>query len=345
MSLPTVNMIRRPVQLGNGDIRYEVTTQVVDAGDLPFVELFVASIDDPEAEKSDVLARIVTPYELRLDQGQVFVKVDSSTLRIISGDPFVAVSNVVQLTELARDRTTAIQRGAVTYLTSTVTLMYTSVTAAIAAYKTLLARLSQLVDDWRSFQSSFATNPSTSYTLPQSSIGVEDELTAAYAATKRARQDAETARDAARDARDACEEEGAVDRAKYDLVVADVAFLESARQRVTATVETATTGLILTGGTTLTAPGTYQITYSPNNQTKTFALDGGDPTSYETLLVRKRAQAEQLRTAIAAHDAECGVLERALRDAQAAVDSARATETRALASLQAVCPTFDPDTV
>lgn len=339
--LPTVNMIRRVLQLGTGDVRYEVTVQVTNEGDLPFKELFVASVLDTDAEKRDVLARVVTPFELREETDAIYVKTDASNLKYISGDPFVAVSDVVSLTQLPRDRTSAIQRGATKYLTTTVTVLYDSVTAAEAAYRTLLARLSQLVNDYRKFRTSFVTNPSQDYTLPQTSVSVEDELIAAYRAAKLARVNAEKVRDGLQKQKDACAQADAANNAVFAMLTSDLAFLRAAKAAVAALVESGT--LVLTGGTTLNAPGTYTIT--PSNTTKAFVVDGGNPQSYEALLNAKQAQWTALHDTIAAHDATCGAITRQLRDAQIAVDAARTNENNALAAVLAVCPTFDASTV
>lgn len=345
MSLPKINMTRRVFQLGNGDVRYEVTTHVVDRGDLPFPELFLVDINDSDAEKTDVLARIATPFEIREIEGSIYVKTDATNLKYVSGDPFVAVSNVVELTSTPRDRTTAIRKGLTTYLTSTVTLFYTTVTAANAAYQTLLARLSQLVVDWRTFSTSFVTNPSQDYLLPQPGIGVEDRLTAAFSAMKAARLAAEKSRDALQADKDACEIENASDLALFDELTYDIAFLESAKQRVQSTAETASTALVLTAGTELTSPGTYYLTYAPNYETRSFCTNGGEPKSYESLLIRKRSKWETLRDKLAQHEIECAALSRQLKDAQLTVNAARAAENKSLSEVLIVCPTFDPETV
>jgi hypothetical protein len=343
--LPTVNHVRRVLQLATGDVRYEVTAHIVSAGDLPFPQLFVVSVTDADAEKTDVLARVVTPLELREDGGVVYVKADAANLKYIAGDPFVAVADVVALTALPRDRTTAIRRGSATYLTTTVTLLYTTVTAAEAAYRTLNARLSQLVLDWRKFRTAFATNPSQDYTLPQLSVSVEDDLTKAFAAAKKARLAAEAKRDDLQTQKNACAQQDAANSAVYDLLAADIEFLTRAKQRVQATTETGNPVLNLAPGTTVTPPTGYTLGVTFNNVTRAFCVNASDAESYEALLVQKRAKLDALAATLAAHDAACGLVTRQLLDAQNAVNAARTVENTSLATLLAVCPTFDASTV
>jgi hypothetical protein len=320
VSDPVVRQNRRPVRTPDGSIQLEVTTYVVDAGDLPFVELFVATIADPLNPKTDALARVATPLEIRQADASspLYVRVESTDITYLSGDSFARIANVNDVTALPRDRTVAVQQGTNTYLTSAVTKYYADVTTAIAAYRTFLTRLSELVEAWREASASFTTSPTTDYTLPTVATSVEDELTDAYVAARDARLAALAARDAAQVARDACVRDGTTARQLHAILAYDVAFLESAKTRVTA--------------------------YAAADA-RTFALNASDAASYESLLVKKRSDLSAYLAAVRAQDETCLATDRTLRDAQASLDQAGRDETTALARVLEVCPTFNPSTV
>lgn len=322
MTLPTVNQVRRQVRLSDNSFRFEITTSITDAGDLPYRQLFVASIVDPLNEKSDVLARLATPLDLRADGSDVFVRVDSADLRTIAGDPFLRVASSSDLTSLPRDRSAAVARGLTTYLTSTATVLYTTQVTAQAAYKTLLDRLSQLVVDWRSYNATFLTAPSQNYTLPLVGASVESEYTALYVTAKAATTAARTVRETAQAAVEACGLQDALLDSILNILLTDVSFLELAKSKISALAET---------GTVLLA--------------KAFALNGADPASYEALLVAKRAQLAQQQAAVRAHRTTCAGLARALQTAETVLQTAEAAERTALTDLLRVCPTFDPNSL
>ena len=343
---PIAEQTRRVLQLADGSVRYEVTTMITDKGDLPFTELFVLNITDPLAEKTDVLAHVVTPFELKEITDAIYVKVDSSSLKFISGDAFAAVADVVSFTQLPRDRITAVRQGAAQYLTSTVTLSYNSITAATAAYQTLLARLSTLVTDWRSFRDAFITSPVVDYPLPQVSIGVEDQLTAAFRKSQAATAKAQADRDKAQADLNACRTEDASNAAILSFLNQDISFLQAAKLVVLGLTETVS-GLSITAnpGTVIAltpaAPvGGYVLNGAASRNVGNFVVNGGDARSYESLLNQKLALRNTISAALIAGTAECATLARALSDAQQAVASAQAAQNAALSSLLAVCPTF-----
>jgi hypothetical protein len=239
----------------------------------------------------------------------------------------------------------AIRRGFSEYLTSVVTHRFTALETADAAYRQIVSRLSTLVTDWRQAQVSFNTSPYEDFSLPNGAISVEAVRTATYVTARDARAAAEAARDAAQAAYDAAASNCASERAIHAILSADVIFLERARQRVNALTETAVGTLALTGGTTLTAPGTYTITTTPASLVKAFALNGADPESYETLLAAKRAQLLSYDALIAACANNTANLNTRLREAQNTVDATRAAENTALADVLSVCPTFSPGSV
>lgn len=352
MTIPTLRQVRRPVTLADGSVQWEVATSVLDAGDLPFKELFVLTIVDPLDPKRDVLARVITPPELRRSDptAPLYVKVAADDLTYLGGDPFARIANVDDVTALPRDRVVAVRNGVTTYLVSAVTLVYSNLTTATAAYKTFIDRLSTLVTDWRLATGGFVTTPSTDYPLPQVNAGVEAQAVAGYDTAKAARVTAEAARDAAQTAKDACEVGCTGDKLVYAFLVADVAFLEQAKQIVQGLTEgfQSSPTLNLTGGTTLTGPQTYTITAAFSQFVKDFDLGqgayAGAPTTYEALLLQKRALRATYAAKVQTCAETCAALAAALAAAQLAVDTARASETGALAAVLAVCPTFNPVT-
>lgn len=316
--------IRGTIQLSDGSIRYLVSTSVKDQGDLPFAEIFVVQITDPQDPKRDVLVRIATPQEFRQtdETAPRYVKASAPADIITLGpDTFVRVGNINDLTALSRDRVVAVRQQQTTYLASQVTALYDNVQTALAAAQTFRARASDLVVAWRAAQTSFLTNPSQDYVLPILDGSVETQLTDDYKSKKAARIAAEAARDAAQLAKDACERDCTADKAIYDFLVADVAFLQVARQSVTALTETGSTNV------------------------QTYVLNGADPTSYEALLNKKRLDLATYAAKVRACSVNCANLGAQLLAAQRTVDNARAAETTSLATLTAVCPTFNPSSV
>lgn len=319
MTLPQAKQVRELIQVAGGDRKWRVTTIITDQGDLPFGELFVVTIKDATDPKQDVYARVAEPLEFRqtVAGSAIYVKVSSDDMVTIAGDPFARVATPSELTSMPRDRALAVRYAKTEYLTSAITLLYDTQLSADAAYRQLLDRLSTLVLDWRTASGAFITTPYALYTLPVVSSAEETRRAALWRAARTARIAAETERDAAVASSTACAEQGAADARYYGELVADVAFLQTAHDRVSAMSET--------GSTTV----------------KTYALDGSDPGSWETLLTQKRSRLNAALAAVAAHETRCGDLRRASLQAQATVDVARSAENATLAAVLAICPTFD----
>ncbi len=344
MAEPVLREYRTIVNLPNGGRGFLVSARLEDPGSgtqsLPFPEIFVMTIVDAANPKADVLARIATPFELRkASVSTVYVKLSSSDITYFGTDPFARVANVAELTQLARDRDTALARKQTEYLSPAVSFLYTDVATANAAYRTLVDRVSQLVADWVSFRDTFTpvVPPYQDYTLPQVSIGVENELKAAYTAAKQARQSAETTRDAAKKAKDDCALKDQLNAARRSDLDADIAFLSSTVTTVTGIDENASA--VVSPAT----PGVSAIV-TQTHLARDFVL-GTDPRSLATLLAKKRASLTALSAAMAAEAVVCGQLTDALLSSQAALAQAQAAEAAALAAVLAVCPTFDPATV
>jgi len=318
MSNPIAAQVRRAVQLSDGSINYEVSVRITDKGDLPFAELFVLTITDPLNPKADVLSRIAVPHDLRQETDSVYIKVVSTDMRTIYGDPFARVTNIDELTTVSRDRVRAVQQGKTEYLSSSVSMTYTTLTAASSAYTTFLQRLSTLVQDYRNYYNTFRTNIEKSYELPQGSVGTVDALTQAYRSARSARISAETARDALLSQQTTCQSLDAAAQEKIETLTRDVSFLEVARSLV------------------------YPMATS---DARTFVLNATDPQSYQTLLVSKQTQLETARNALTVQLSECAAIAQQLANAEAVVIVAQRAEEAALRAVYAVCPTFDPTQV
>lgn len=327
---PQVTQSRRVVTLASGSVGYEVATTVTDPGDLPTSNLFVLTINDAGDAKRDALARVVEPYDLRRLSTALYVRVDEDSILYISPDTFARVPSGSELIELAQDRTDAVRRNQTEYLSGTVVLTYTSRATADAAYRQLITRLSALVVEWREFNASFETRPTTVYSLPVADASVEAERRAVYTAAVSARRAAEAAHEAASDACDACETDCVSDKKIHELLQADVAFLERARARVLTISETITGG---SGGT-------------PSHNAQDFCVRLGaytaDVNSYEVLLFSKRDQLAAYTETVRACQTRCAQLARDRDAAQATLSRALDAERRALVDVRAVCPTFTP---
>lgn len=330
------NQIRRQVQLVGGDLKYQVTTTIIDKGDLPFFQWFVAQIIDPLDEKKDVLVRVAAPYDLRTFDSLLYVKADSADIRYDGSDVFVRVANINDITEMPRDRVVAVEHGLRYFLTSTVTLYYTNLATANAAWVTMLDRLSDLVLQYRKYRDEFSTTPSISYTLPRTGQSVEDQYIAAYTSAKQGTQSAKEARDAAQLAYTQCATDGTTQASTLALLTALVSRLEAARQKVQVLTETGS----LVGGVYTVAP-----TIAFNNVVKTFVLNAGDPISYESMLIDYRAQLAAAQSTYAVHMEQCAQRQQVLQAAEAVVRTTETAESAALANVMRVCPTFDPRTV
>lgn len=333
-TIPQIEQLRRSIVMSDGTVKLEVTTRVIDRGDLPFPDLFVLTITDTGDPKSDLLARVATPFDIRQTDpaSPKYVRVVTSDSVIIPPDTFARISSINDLTGLPRDRTTAIRRGVSEYLSSVSTLIYDNITTADAAYKQVISRLSTLVTEWRNAFTSFVTNPTQTYTLPQAGASVESERIAVYTTAKTATQQAEAARDAAVAAKEACERDCASDRKIYDFLVLDVSFLQTAA----AVVQNITEASIPPGTPTTTNAKNFVL------QTGSYASDS---RSYATMLARKIVDRDDYASRVATCSAQCQTLAAAALQAQNVVVAAQTTERAALARVYEVCPTFDPTTV
>lgn len=322
MTTPIAIQTRRVAPQADGSTAYEVTTRVTQRHDLPTASLFVVSITDPLNPKSDALARVATPIDLRRLSGLLYVRVDAASISYINADPFARVANVDDLTAYQTDRAEAVRRGQGFYLTDAFSALYTDPATADAAYRQIIARLSELVTNWRAYTAGFETNPTQSYPLPSTPLSVEDLRRAAYSDAVTIRQRAEAVHAAAQAAYEHCVTDCALDRAVHAILLRDVTFLERARARVVAITETDTTNA------------------------KDFVLKIGafasDSESYENLLTQKRTDLNTYAVRVQACQDTCAQLQVSRDSAQADVRRALADEQRALADVRAVCPTFVP---
>jgi len=325
MTIPTLQQTRRSIKLPNGDVKFEVTSLVTHPGDLPFTELFVLSIVDPGDPKDDVLARIATPFDIRQTDSSnptKYIKVVSTDIINIAGDPFARIANIDDITGLARDRTIAVNTGKNEFLSSSVTLIYDTLTTAEAAYKQIISRLSDLVNTWRTSYGAFVTSPSSIYLLPRNDSSVEDERVATYKTTKENRIKAENDRNLAASLKEDCTKDCKTNKVIYDFILADVLFLESARNLLVSL---------------------------PISDARSFALGLDayvtDTRSYERLLQNKRDSLSVYLGLLNQCNSRCQTLAEALSNTERVLASSIVAEREALAEVYEVCPTFDPATV
>ncbi len=344
MSKPVFRNYREVVVQPDGRFGFLVGAEIIDPGSgtqgLPFPEVFVLSISDPLNPKSDILARISTPLEIRrADSGTVYIKLDSTSLKKFGVDLFARVANIAEYTQLSRDRGSALVRGQTEYLSSSISFLYEDSVTATAAYKTIIDRVSQLVTDWIKYRDGFIPTvpPFEDYTLPNVSIGVEAELRAAYTTARDARIAAETNRDAAQKAKDDCTTSCACKKEKLAILFSDVSFLQATNDYVTTLVENATATV---------SPPTVGVTaiVTQSSVVKTFIL-GGDSRSLASLLSRKKTELAAQQVLTNACDVECARLSDVLAAAITSLTNAQAIEATALAAILVVCPTFDPTSV
>ena len=348
-TIPVVRQVRRDYRLADGSLRFEVTSTVIDKGDLPFPHLFVLTLGTSADPKDDVLARIATPSDIRRadPSSPIYVKVVSSSLIYIGPDPFARIANINDISKLPRDRVEAQRQGFTEYLTTAVSIIYDNVTTADAAAKQIIARLSTLTTDWRSFNTEFSTNPYQDYTLPQVGISVESERTAVYITKRNVRIEAEATRDAIQVQKTACERDCTADQKIYDFLVVDVAQLQQARSIVLGQAN-GTYNSFTIAPAILTPAGPFVVTLATTDS-RDFALQQGifsaNNASYQAMLTRKTSELSVYAEKVRACEATCAALGAQLLEAQQVVDAATAAERAALADVIAVCPTFDPASV
>ena len=371
MADPVLRQTRRTVRQTDGTPLYSVESVITDAGDLPFIEVFVFRIDDPANPRADVLAHVADPQILqRASNGDIYIKTIPADLKVFSGDTFARVSNPSELTTLSRNRETALARGQREYLSSSLLLSYADLPVATAAGKTVLDRVSTLVTRWRAYQSGFQTASPVDYALPQLDIGVEAALKAEWTGLKAARVTAQTARDTARTAVAACQSDIAIETRILTLLQRDVDYLQTAARSVELITDAATTyytagasygtqTVTLVGGSP-TFPGGHPyslITTGISGQFTVNLLEYGatptysgstrefvraNPIGYYALQAEKESDLAAQRDVLRQLSIRCARTASDLQDAETALRAAQTREDAALAAIIAVCPTFDP---
>jgi hypothetical protein len=267
----------------------------------------------------------------------LFVKVTTADLIVFGSDTFARIANTVDLTTLPRDRTVAVQKGLTTYLTSSIVLQFADLVTAQAAYQTIVARLSTLVLQWRTADSTFNTNPYQDYPLPQTDISVESQLETAYNAQVAALKVAQANRDAISAQATACSQTCQANNAIYTIISADVAFLQNAITTINGLHASDSPALV--GGTCYVTPTVVTNVLDP---VRDYCLNGADPTSIRSFLTKKKADQLTYQSLVRSCQAQCQDLSTQLLQAQSIVNAAQTDVNAALAAVLAVCPTFVP---
>lgn len=166
MSGTQINQQRQAV-VASGTVQYSITTTCTIAGTLQDTGIFLLSILTPTDPKDDAFERVI---------------------------------EIADVDTYFTDRDVAIAAGAVYWRSSAVTITYTDIETANAAWKEFNSRINALVLSYDSFLTEFDSSPSGDViNFPTVDESAKAELKAAYAATVplvTAAQDAVTAHQA-----------------------------------------------------------------------------------------------------------------------------------------------------
>lgn len=333
-----------PVTLDDG-MKYQITTTVTDAGELPDVFLFVHDIVETSDPKQDVFVRVGNPYDLE---------------------------NVVV------GREAALAAGLTRYRTNMFLARYTDLELAVQAKQAISQRIDTAVNTWYTYKEEFReTPPLTPTDHPTTDEEYLQTLTNAYKDTIAARQAAETDALAAAEAVKDAEAAAAAAASLVQVYKKETEFCQTARVTywngtpgvksgvsalssasqtffnaikavynsysgytypahpgageffdmwsALSAMETALTG---TNGWSTSEPYVAQLDAAFN----TFC--SGASTGYATAVADKNVK-----------DLAVANAQTAKEKADASVATAQANEDAALAAIKAVCPTFDPSSV
>ncbi|RKY28653.1 MAG: hypothetical protein DRP83_00335 [Planctomycetota bacterium] len=159
MANTEISQTREQVLNAAGEQVYRVISVVAAKGDLPHQSIFVLSINDASDPTSDTFLRVASPFDL---------------------------------TNLYTDRPTAIANSATIFLSPYVNNDYSDLEVAMQATQEIDGRVNTLVTTWQTYFGEFYTPTSETLTFPNFDPSYVQELKAAYAAAKEARETAES---------------------------------------------------------------------------------------------------------------------------------------------------------
>lgn len=349
MTAPVLRQWRDSIVLVDGTTQLVVTARLVNAGTgseaLPCTEVFVLSITDPLNPKSDVFARIATPIDLRKSTNNDFyVKVSSSDMQVISGDTFARVANAGEVTSLGRSRDEALRRGQTEYLSPVCSFVYADLPTANAAFQTIIERVSTLATDWYSYNSTFMLPTYQDYNIPVSSIGIRTTTQAAYYAARDVRVAAEAALATITVTKANAELKLAYDRQLLGFLDEAVTRMSTGLTTINEKNEAATATLMPSWSVPPTPANGYSIIVTQTAIAKTWALNGGDPASFQSVYAWLLGLLNAQRVTVTAQVATVATVTQQYTASELAVEAARTTEEAALAAARTACPIFTPTT-
>jgi hypothetical protein len=337
-----------PVTLDDG-MKYQITTTVTDAGELPDVFLFVHDIVETSDPKQDTFVRVGNPYDLE---------------NVVIG------------------REAALAAGLTRYRTNMFVARYTDIELAVQAKQAISQRIDTAVNTWYTYKESFKEVPPL---VPTDHPTTDEEylqtLTNLYKDAIAARQAAEAAALAASETVKDSEAAAAAAAQIVSIYQKEVEFCQTARVTYwngTPGVKSGVSALSSASQTFFNAGKAAYNTY--NGMGDVYPVCTSAPLTWqydlwtalramETALTGTNGWSTsepymaQLDTAFntfcsgastgyATAVADKNVKDLAVANAQtakekadASVATAQANEDAALAAIKAVCPTFDPSSV
>jgi hypothetical protein len=321
--------MKRTTSTSATSVVYQIIATCTIKGTLPDTSIFLLQINTAYDAKDDTLLRVVT---------------------------------IADMAESNTNRTLQVNSGLNRWRSNTVTLTYTDLTTANAAWKELNGRINTLVKEVDQYLEEYSTLPEGETVIfPSTDPTTEAALKADYVAASAAVTTAETARDTeAADCNSLQDEitviqerltEAQSDLNNYTNIQAQLVACLTSYQTIQPTersiFNTIGTQVSLSAATSaekanlqaLVTQGNQQNVLFTNNNAALAALRSGPvATAVTTLQARVSTLSSELNTAQTAYN-RC-VLKTATL--QGAVDAARATRDAALAAVRAVCPEFIP---
>lgn len=334
-----------PVTLDDG-MKYQITTTVVDPGELPDVFLFVHDVIELSDPKQDMFVRVGNPYDLE---------------------------NVVV------GREAALAAGLTRYRTNMFVNRYTDIELAVQAKQAISQRIDTAVNTWYTYKAEFKEVPPL---VPSDHPTTDEEylqtLTDAYKAAMEARKAAEAAAAAAAEAVKDAEAAAAAAAQIVQIYETETTFCQTAYKTYWSGAPGLKSGLtaLATGSNNFFNdivdwfnantgthgghfPGTppsdpaWTDCYTALGVMQTTLTSWMSASSYVSLLDTALANfCAGAATGYSAavndknnKDLDVANAQTAKEKADASVATAQANEDAALAAIKAVCPTFDPSSV
>lgn len=332
----------------DGTMVYDITSTVLDQGELPHANIFLFTILDPVDPNRDSFTRLANPYDIL---------------------------------HVAQTRDSAIAADETTYLASVMTRRYTDIEVAVQAKDAVRSRIDNCVNSWVTYDTQFQGTLEILH--PTAEPTYEQQLSDAYAAARDERIAAEATVVLANAAVDLARVTATDSQEFADAYKSETEYCVSAHNATTGYLSMYLNGLGTISGVTglLAASNTFLATSKVEFETLS-----GYPYTPSGVIVGLDPSFNAWLTAIRAHDAATSTFKQnsasyvttftsaqtafcqnantkyaekvvesaqdkgALADAIKAKEEADATlvakesaEAAALAAARAVCPDFDPN--